>query len=253
MNDDGIRVAAAGAHGKMGRLIVEGLKSADGIKYVGGLVRSGSERDLEYTRVDRLLADAKPQVVVDFTRFPDTKTIALACIDAGVRPVIGTSGYAKDDIEQLRQACARSGVGAVLAPNFALGAVLMMRFAEEAARHFPAVEIVELHETGKNDAPSGTAMATARRIASAGEFERPATPLVKADGARGADVGGVGIHSLRMPGVVAHQEVIFGGTGETLTIRHDSYARTSFLKGVLLAVRAAATLDRFVEGLEPLL
>lgn len=129
----------------------------------------------------------------------------------------------------------------------------MMKFADEAARHYPAVEIVEMHETGKKDAPSGTALATARRIAGVRRFERQATALVKSEGARGAQVGGVGIHSLRLPGVVAHQEIIFGGDGETLTIKHDSFARTSFMHGVLLATRAAPALDRFVEGLDSLL
>jgi 4-hydroxy-tetrahydrodipicolinate reductase len=170
-----------------------------------------------------------------------------------VRPVIGTSGYAASDIEELRLACANSKIGCVFAPNFGIGAVLMMKFAAEAACHYRAVEIVEMHEAGKQDAPSGTAMATARRLAAAGSFERLPTRLFKAEGARGAEMNGIGIHSLRLPGVVAHQEVIFGGDGETLRIIHDSTSRGSFMGGVLRAVRAVKDLTEFVEGLESFL
>ena len=156
-------------------------------------------------------------------------------------------------VAELRAACERTGTGAIFAPNCAIGAVLMMRFASEAARHYPAVEIVEMHETGKKDAPSGTAMATARQLASAGKFARPPTTMMKTEGARGAELDGVGVHSLRLPGVVAHQEVLFGGNAELLSIRHDSFSRESFMPGLLLAVRAAATLDHFVDGLGELL
>jgi len=195
----------------------------------------------------------KPDMIVDFTHMPISKEIALAAIAAGVRPVIGTSGYAASDVEELRAASGRAKIGCVFAPNFGIGAVLMMKFAADAAPHYRAVEIVEMHETGKKDAPSGTAMATARRLASAGTFERPPTALFKADGARGAEIEGIGIHSLRMPGVVAHQEVLFGGAGETLRITHDSTSRTSFMPGVLLAVRAAKGLTTFLDGLETVL
>lgn len=254
MAETQVRAAVAGAHGKMGRLVVETLKSADGIKYVGGLVRKNTTvHGSEYVDIDRLVSDARPQVLVDFTHFPDSKAIALTCIASGVRPVIGTSGYGDADVADLRVACERAHVGAIFAPNFAVGAILMMKFAQEAARHYGSVEIIEMHETGKKDAPSGTATATARRLAKARTFQRPATQLVRVEGARGAAINGIGIHSLRLPGVVAHQEVIFGGDGETLAIRHDSYARTSFMSGVLLAIRAAASLDRFIDGLETLL
>ena len=249
-----IRCGVAGARGKMGRVAVEALSRADGIEYVGGLIRPGTpESKRDYDDVGEFLSKAKPDVVIDFTVFPDSKALALACIGGGVRPVIGTSGYAPADVEELCAACARTKTGAVFAPNFALGAVLMMKFAQEAARHYATAEIVEMHEAGKKDAPSGTAMATARRVAGVRRFERPPTEVARAPGARGASVEGVGVHSLRVPGVVAHQEVLFGGDGETLAIRHDSYARTSFMPGVLLAVRAVVKLDRLVEGLEELL
>jgi 4-hydroxy-tetrahydrodipicolinate reductase len=252
MAEQPIRVAVAGVRGKMGVVTVETLKRTDGFDYVGGLVRSGAAAG-EHTDANRLFLEAKPQVIVDFTSFPDSKTIALAAIAAGVRPVIGASGYGASDIDELRAACDRTDIGCVFAPNFGIGAVLMMKFAAEAARRYEAVEIVEMHETGKKDAPSGTAMATARRLSGIGKFKRPATPSIKAEGARGAELDGIGIHSLRLPGVVAHQEVIFGGEGETLRIAHDSTSRQSFMAGVLIAVRAAKNLKTFVDGLEQLL
>jgi 4-hydroxy-tetrahydrodipicolinate reductase len=252
MKHEPLRVAVAGARGKMGSTAIRALQAAPDIMYVGGLVRADARSD-EYDDASTLFDDARPEVVVDFTRFPDSKRIALDAIGAGVRPVIGTSGYAQEDIDELRRACERETIGCVFVPNFGIGAVLMMKYAADAARHFEHVEIVEMHETGKKDAPSGTAMATARRLAGARDFHRRATALVRAEGARGADVGGVGVHSLRLPGVVAHQEVLFGGDGETLRIVHDSTSRTSFMTGMLLAVRAARDLTRFVEGLESLL
>jgi len=252
MSVNDVRVAVAGARGKMGMVTREALAAASGMTYVGGLVRE-RPREGEFDNPQRLFAAAKPDVIVDFTHMPDSKRIALAAIAAGVRPVIGTSGYGAEDIQELRDACGRAKVGCVFAPNFGIGAVLMMKFAAEAAPFYRAVEIVEMHESGKKDAPSGTAMATARRLAAAGTFDRSPTTLFKAPGARGAETEGIGIHSLRLPGVVAHQEVIFGGEGETLRIVHDSSARTSFIAGVLTAVRAARNLNHFIEGLEQLL
>lgn len=254
MPESDVRVAVAGARGKMGRVAVESLRRKEGVVFAGSLVRkpASAEAD-EFDSFDALLAARRPDVLVDFTLMPASKEIALAAIARGVRPVIGTSGYGESDIEELRAACAKSGVGALLVPNFALGAVLMMKFAAEAARHYRTAEIIEMHESGKRDAPSGTAMATARRIAESGTFERAPTTALKAKGARGAGIGGVGVHSLRLPGVVAHQEVRFGGQGEMLSIRHDSSSRESFMPGMLLAVRAAANATSLIVGLEGLL
>jgi 4-hydroxy-tetrahydrodipicolinate reductase len=263
MTPAAVRVAVAGARGKMGTVAIAALKTAPDMSFVGGLVRAGaatggSVRD-EFDDLDALLASARPEVLVDFTHFPDSKQIALACIRAGVRPVIGTSGYIDDDIEDLRAACERETIGCIFVPNFGVGAVLMMRFAAEAARHYDAVEIVEMHEAGKKDAPSGTSTATARRLAAAraasdaGPFRRAPTAITKLEGARGAEIDGIGIHSLRLPGVVTHQEVLFGADGETLRITHDSTSRASFMPGMLLAIRAARDLTTFVDGLETLL
>jgi 4-hydroxy-tetrahydrodipicolinate reductase len=245
-----IRTGVSGLHGKMGRLTAQTLADAEDMDYVGGLVRAGTAAGpTEYDNLEKFIAAAKPQVLVDFSLFPDSKRICLDAIERGVRPVICTSGYGADDLADIRSACERTGIGAIVAPNCAVGAVLMMKFAEEAAPHYDAIEIIETHESGKKDAPSGTAMATARRLAEKKTFVRAQTKVVKADGARGADVGGIGVHSLRMPDIVGHQEVLLGGSGELLSIRHHSLSRKSFMPGVLLAVRHAAKLTLYVEGL----
>jgi 4-hydroxy-tetrahydrodipicolinate reductase len=248
-----IRVAVAGARGKMGAFTIGALRAAEDLEFVGGLVRDHPDEADEYADLGELVAEKRPDVLVDFSVFPASKAIALDAIGCGVRPVIGASGYGAADVQELRAAVTGRGIGCVFAPNFAIGAVLMMKFSAEAARHYGAVEIVEMHESGKRDAPSGTAMATARAIGAARVFERAPTKSVIAEGARGADLGGVGIHSLRLPGVVSNQEVRFGGEGELLSITHASTSRASFMPGVFLAVRAANGLTRFVDGLGELL
>ncbi|WP_320670975.1 4-hydroxy-tetrahydrodipicolinate reductase [Patulibacter defluvii] len=216
-----IRVAVAGAAGRMGRTVCDAVEAADGMVLTG---RADPALD---TPLAAVLPDA--DVVVDFTR-PDTALgNAIACVEAGVHVVIGTSGF---DVTQLE---GRGTANAFYGPNFAIGAVLMMRFATEAARHMQKAEIVELHHDKKLDAPSGTAAHTAALIAEATGSEPP-------------------VHSIRLPGLVAHQEVILGGTGETLTIRHDSLDRSSFMPGVLLAIRRVASLTRSpTVGLDKLL
>jgi 4-hydroxy-tetrahydrodipicolinate reductase len=212
-----IRVAVAGAAGRMGQAVVAAVQDAEDMELTG---RADPALD---TTLDDVLADA--DVVVDFTR-PDTALAnALACVEAGVHVVIGTTGF---DIEPLREA---RGANVFLAPNFAISAVLMMRFATEASKHMAKAEIIELHHDGKLDAPSGTAARTAQLMD-----------------------GDVPIHSVRLPGLVAHQEVILGDVGQSLTIRQDSYTRESFMPGVLLAVRRVGELDSTpVIGLEHLL
>jgi 4-hydroxy-tetrahydrodipicolinate reductase len=217
-----LRVGVAGAAGRMGQAVVEAVEGA------GDLVLAGRADPALGTSLQDILGDC--DVVVDFTR-PDTALDnALACVEAGVHVVVGTTGF---DVEPLRSA---AGANVFIAPNFAIGAVLMMRFAAEASHHMAKAEIIELHHDRKLDAPSGTAKHTADLIREAGgNVHEP-------------------IHSVRLPGLVAHQEVIFGGEGQTLTIRHDSIDRRSFMPGVLLAVRRVADLpDRFTVGLEQLL
>jgi 4-hydroxy-tetrahydrodipicolinate reductase len=224
-----IRVAVAGAAGRMGLTVCEAVQGAHDMELVGR-ADPALQRSLA-----QVLAEDSPAVLVDFTTPQTALENAISCLQAGVHAVVGTTGF---DLEQLRSACERErGAAKVLvAPNFALGAVLMMRFAAEAARHMDAAEIVELHHDGKLDAPSGTAALTAKRIADATGGPQPP------------------IHSVRLPGLVAHQEVILGALGQTLTIRHDSLDRRSFMPGVLLAVRGVAELaDPLTVGLERLL
>jgi len=221
-----IAVAVAGAAGRMGQTVCDAVQGAEDMQL------TGRADPLLGVTLKEVLAEA--EVVVDFTR-PDTALQnALACVQAGVHVVIGTTGF---DLEELRRACVSSDTAAnvLVAPNFAIGAVLMMRFAQQAARYMQKAEIVELHHDKKLDAPSGTAKLTAELMADAGGVEPP-------------------IHSVRLPGLVASQEVILGDVGQTLTIRHDTIDRESFMPGVLLAVRKVATLESSPTiGLEHLL
>jgi 4-hydroxy-tetrahydrodipicolinate reductase len=223
-----IRVAVAGAAGRMGEAVCEAVQGA------GDMELAGRADPLLATTLEDILPDA--DVVVDFTRPETALENALACVRAGVHVVIGTTGFDQAPLEVALSAEDRPAANVVIAPNFAIGAVLMMRFAAEAARHMAKAEIIELHHDQKVDAPSGTAARTA---------------LLMAEAAGGAEPP---IHSVRLPGLVAHQEVILGDLGQTLTIRHDTINRESFMPGVLLAVRRVQTLDEpFVVGLEKLL
>jgi 4-hydroxy-tetrahydrodipicolinate reductase len=203
-----------------------------------------------------LIAAARPAVLVDFTRADAAVANAATALRHRVSPVVGTTGFSEAHVAELHLLAAQAGVGAFIAPNFAIGAVLMMIFARQAARHLPEVEIIELHHAGKVDAPSGTAMRTARLILEnrgPRTLARPPREEFQLEAARGGDLEGIRIHSVRLPGYVAHQEVIFGGQGQTLTIRHDSTDRTSFMPGVLLAVKRVRSLPGLVVGLENLL
>ncbi|HXV52892.1 MAG TPA: 4-hydroxy-tetrahydrodipicolinate reductase [Solirubrobacterales bacterium] len=219
------RVVVSGAAGRMGEAVCEAVEGADDLELAG---RADPALG---TELASLLADA--DVVVDFTVPEMALENVRACVDAGVHAVVGTTGF---DLEQLREIAEGGEANVFVAPNFAIGAVLMMRFAAEAARHMPEVEIVELHHDRKLDAPSGTAKRTAALISEAGgNVHEP-------------------IHSVRLPGLVAHQEVLLGGEGQTLSIRHDSIDRRSFMPGVLLAVRRVGGLEqRLTVGLETLL
>lgn len=257
-----IRVGVLGAAGRMGRLVARAVVEDPGLALVAAIDRSHVGRpvgalighpDVDVPVSDELdrLLEAQVEVAVDFTH-PDVVMDDLAfCISHAIDTVVGTSGFDEERLAHVRRMLEAEGAesNVIVAPNFALGAVLMQRFAAEASRHFADVEIVELHHDGKADAPSGTAIATAGRIAR----ERAAGGQAVEHRARGEVVDGVRVHSVRLPGLVAHQEVIFGGTGETLTIRHDTIDRSSFLPGILLAIRAVTNRPGLTVGLEPLL
>jgi 4-hydroxy-tetrahydrodipicolinate reductase len=203
------------------------------------------------------IADTRPDVMVDFTRPDAVEGNLCTAMAAGVKCVVGTTGVSEEKLRELVSECPNPKSCLFMAPNFAIGAVLMMQFAEKAARHMPYVEITELHHDKKADAPSATAIRTAKLIAAA-RGEAPAVPgreteLSGMEGARGALVDGVSVHSVRLPGLVAHQEVLFGGQGQTLTIRHDSIDRTSFMPGVLLAIREVVNRQGLIVGLENLM
>jgi 4-hydroxy-tetrahydrodipicolinate reductase len=230
----------------MGSETVRAIRAAQGLELVAAI---GSDDDRE--------AAAAAQVVVDFTR-PDVVMDNLHwCIEHRIHAVVGTTGFTDDRLRDLRGRLDGTDLGIVIAANFSIGAVLTMRFAEQAARFYESVEIVELHHPGKADAPSGTATATASRVgaarAAAGLGPVPDATAQQLDGARGAVVDGVHVHGVRLRGLVAHQEVLFGAEGETLTIRHDSLDRASFMTGVLAAVRAVPDRPGLTHGIEDIL
>ena len=236
-------VAVLGAQGRMGSEVVRAVQASPDLS-VGAAYDVGD--DLDLTGID---------VAVDFTH-PDAVMDNLrACITAGVHVVVGTTGFTDERLAEVRGLLEGTEVGVVIAPNFGIAAVLMMQFAAQAAPFFDSVEIVELHHAGKADAPSGTARRTARLVADArkGLGPMPDATTESLEGARGALVDGVRIHSVRLAGLVAHQEVLLGGVGESLTLRHDSYDRASFMPGVLLAVRKVAERPGLTVGLDPLL
>jgi 4-hydroxy-tetrahydrodipicolinate reductase len=212
--------------------------------------------DLVISDAPGAIADAGADVTVDFTVVGGARENLRWCAAHDVHAVVGTTGFTDDDFDEFSNLFGQSKANAFVAPNFAIGAVLMMRFAEQAAPWFETAEIIELHHDQKVDAPSGTAMKTAERMTAASrDWAEDPTKTVVAEGARGGLVGdAIRVHSVRMRGMVAHQEVIFGTTGETLTVRHDSYDRVSFMPGVLLAVRKVAGLaDSLTVGLDVLL
>ena len=247
--ENDLKVAVLGARGKVGREVCAGVQAADGMTLVAELDLGDSLEGL---------VEAGAELIVDFTH-PDAVMANLAfCIEHGIHAVVGTTGFDGDRLATLRAQLGdapRSGV--LIAPNFSIGAILMMRFSAQAARYFESVEVIELHHPDKADAPSGTAGRTAKLIAEAraeaGLGTPPDATSTGIDGARGADVDGIKVHSLRIRGLVAHQEVVLGGSGETLTIRHDSLDRVSFVPGVLLGLRRIGSAPGLTVGLDAFL
>ena len=252
-----LRVVISGA-GKMGRQVAAAVAAEEGmtpIAFLDGLATTGKIEHLPvYSDIATCFEDRKPDVVIDFSNAAWTPALATAAMERSIRLVIGTTGLPDDFLPWLEKEAKARKTGAVVAANFAIGAVLMMHFARQAARFFDNAEIIELHHDQKVDAPSGTAKTTAELMRAAREtaFTHPPTEKETIPGARGAELGGIAIHSVRLPGLVAHQEVIFGGLGQTLTIRHDTTGRESFMPGVIMAAREVMKLDHLAVGLDAL-
>jgi 4-hydroxy-tetrahydrodipicolinate reductase len=208
-----------------------------------------------YSTIEKSLESVECDVLIDLTTPEVGMHHARTALQYNVRPVVGTTGFTKADLEELEQICKDKNLGCIIAPNFALGAVLMMKFSQMAAKYFNDIEIIELHHDQKLDAPSGTAVKTAEMMAAVREFKEQGHPDEKEtiSGARGAEFNGMHIHSVRLPGLIAHQQVLFGSDGQTLSIRHDSYNRASFMSGVKIAVETVMQQDVFVYGLENIL
>jgi len=261
-----IRVLVSGAGGRMGRTVVQAVTCADGMAVVGGV-------DPNYCDVTlcelvagapdvRIVADVaegierwQPDVMVDFTQPTALMHNIPAALHASVACVVGTTGFTPELIEELRALCERCTTPAVIAPNFSIGANLMMAFAAQAAALMDYAAIIESHHENKVDAPSGTAMATAQRMREARDedFTEQTTEHFALEGVRGGSLGGISVHAIRMAGVVANQRVVFGGPGETLSIEHITTGRECFMPGVLLAIREVRELEGLVYGLEQLL
>ncbi len=244
-------VAVSGAGGNMGRLVAEAVAGSSDLS-LGALYDPACEGMAVATGVATgdPAAVEPADVVVEFTNPGVVMGNLTAWHDLGVHAVVGTSGFDEARLDEVTAMWGSGPPNCLIAPNFSIGAVLMMRFAELASPHFSAAEIIELHHDGKADAPSGTSLATARRLQPG---KRRVESEELASGARGADVGGVRVHAVRLPGLLAHQEVILGDRGQTLTIRHDTSDRSAFLPGVLLAVRRIADMPGATVGLEGLL
>jgi len=216
----------------MGRLTFEAIQGQPDLEYAGGFARIADQSTGIYDNLTQLLDERKPDVIVDFTPRPVTQQVAREAVMRGISPVVGSSEWNPAERAELSKLCDERQTGALIVPNFAIGAILMMSFAEQAARYFPSCEIVEMHRADKRDKPSGTAAATAERIAAGGG---------------NADVP---IHSVRMQGLLSHQEVLFSNTGELFTIRHDSFSSESFAGGIIAAIRAVVNLKRLEIGLK---
>ncbi len=242
-----IRIIVNGANGKMGQLAVKTLQDCPEFILVGLLGRK-----------DDLAAEIKQsqaQIVVDLTTAETAFKNAQTIITQGAHPVIGTSGLLQDQVSQLQEICLKKQLGGIIVPNFSLGAVLTMKYAQDIVKYYPDVEIIEMHHNGKLDSPSGTAVRTAELLAAA----RTTSPSIPVNtraviaGARGATYKNIPIHAIRLPGLVAQQQIIFGGVGETITLRHDSIDRQCFMPGIVLACQKVSLLKELIYGLEHIL
>lgn len=242
-----INVLVNGAFGHMGQIAIKTVEANPALKLVG---QTGREYDLK-----KSIHDSQAQVVIDFTLPESVFANTVAIIEAGAHPVIGTSGLLGEQVLKLQEQCDKIKLGGIIAPNFSLGAVLMMKYAGEIAKYMPHAEIIEMHHDAKVDSPSGTALRSAEIIAEAvATINQPLkSGRETVAGARGANYRGIPIHAVRLPGFLAHQRIIFGDKGETLTLQHDSIDRQCFMPGISLACEKVMQLDRLVYGLEKIL
>ncbi len=242
-----IKILVNGAFGRMGQTTTKWITEHSQFELVG---QTGREYDLK-----KSIHDSRADIVIDFTHPDSVYQNSLNIIEAGARPVIGTSGLKIDQIHSLQQRCLELKRGGLIAPNFSLGAVLMMKYAKEIVKYMPHVEIIELHHDGKADSPSGTSMRTAEMLASACSIVN--TPEIASHetiaGARGACYRNIPIHAVRLPGLLAHQQIIFGSNGETLMLKHDSLDRQCFMQGISIACEKVMKLNQLVYGLEEIL
>ncbi len=258
-----VRVAISGASGKMGREITSAVCREPGMELVGAVELQPSEDNLSLpdgsgavpfsADLERILATCQPDVLVDFTQAQATMPAVRIAVKHGVNMVIGTTGLSTEDIDEIDRLAREHQIGAIVAPNFTIGAVLMIHMAKIAAKHFDYAEITELHHHQKADAPSGTALSTARAMAAAKGKSFFCPEAGKVSASRGQQVDGITIHSVRLPGLVAHQEVLLGGPGQTLSIRHDTINRECYMPGIILAIREAVKRKGLVHGLDTLL
>lgn len=263
-----IKIAIAGARGRMGAAAVEAILKAEDMdivaaldyKYQGRFLHDNCVNDDQvgipiYTSFEQLVHDTAPDVLIDLTDPNAVYNNMHNAITHHVRPVVGTSGLTFEQIADLTDLSKEHGVGGIIAPNFSIGAVLMMKFAAMAAKYLDDIEIIESHHNQKVDAPSGTAMKTAEMIMKVREAHTQGNPneTEHVRGARGADVEGMKIHSVRLQGLLAHQEVLLGGKGELLTIRHDSFDRSSFMPGIILAIQNVMEQKELIYGLDKII
>ncbi|AIM15424.1 MULTISPECIES: 4-hydroxy-tetrahydrodipicolinate reductase [Neobacillus] len=264
-----IKIIIAGPRGRMGSEAVKLVENTEHFELIAavdykhdGMMLSdlpGFQSIIHsvpvFSDIEKCLQHVKADVLIDLTTPEVGMYHAKTALEYNVRPVVGTTGFTKKDLEELERICNEKELGCIIAPNFAIGAILMMKFSQMAAKYFNDVEIIELHHDQKLDAPSGTAVKTAEMISAVRERKKQGHPNEKEtiDGARGALYDGMHIHSVRLPGLIAHQQVLFGADGQTLTIRHDSYHRGSFMSGIKIAVETVVKNNSFVYGLENIL
>lgn len=262
-----IRIVLAGPRGKMGREAIKMIENTEHFTLVGCIDRTNNGKSLAeisaesnldvpiYCHAETCFKEIQPDVFVDLT-VPDVGyKLAKTALQQRVHTVVGTSGFSNEQIDELANLAKEQNVGCLIAPNFALGAVLMMHFAKIAAKYFPDVEIIEKHHDQKIDAPSGTAMKTVDLIKEVRQQKQQGHPeeYEIIDGVRGGEIDGVRVHSMRLPGLVAHQEVVFGSKSQLLTIKHDSFHRESFMEGLKLSIEKVVDLRELIYGLEHVL